>query len=277
MTATTDADLSGLAQLGAAAKDRRDAWILAHERRYLLESSIFGDRELPYSQAKKWTAYSPECIGLHPGRVRPPADRHSWLCGACTEGIRRDLFALAGCWAFLGELLNRGPGKQGERSGTNENAAAPLDLNVADLRLRISGWTADVLGQLLEDKPGATPPPADAPAPVLLRWLGRWHSYYIATHPQDSFPAAVLVELADLLGRVRAMTFPDGATRRPITSTCSVPAEDRTRCGGSLTALVRARTDPRGSVIVCDLDPDHVIPESEWLGILKTKTKGRPA
>lgn len=273
MTTKTEPDH---AQLAAAAKTKREAWILAHERRYLLESSVFGDRELPYSQAKKWTAYSPECIGPHRENMRPANVRHSWLCNDCTEGIRRDLFALAGCWAFLEELLTRGPGKQGERSGTNENAAAPLDLNVADLRLKISGWASDVIGQLLEDKPG-TVLPLEMPTPETLRWLGRWHSYYIATHPQDSFPAAVLGELSGLLGEVRGMTFADGASRRPITSTCSTYTDEGARCGGRLSALVRDQSDPRGSVVICENDPAHLIPESEWLGILKTKTKGRPA
>lgn len=272
MTTTTERDL---AQLAALAKARRAAWILAHERRYLLESSIFGDRTLPYSQAKTWTAYSPECIGHHGERV-PYAERHAWLCIDCTDGIKRDLFALAGCWDFLGDLLTRGPGKQGERSGTKENAAAPLDLTVADLRLKISGWASDMLGHVLEDKPGASVP-AEMTEPQILRWLGRWHAFYIATHPQDSFPIAVLAELAGLLGEVRGMTFPDGARRRSITSSCNMPGPEYTRCGGRLSALVRDRLDPRGSVIVCETDPAHLIPESEWLGILKTKTKGRTA
>jgi anti-sigma factor ChrR (cupin superfamily) len=111
----------------------------------------------------------------------------------------------------------------------------------------------------------------------MLRWIGRWHTLYIATHPQDSFPESVLAELAELLGAVRALTFPDGTKRRPITSTCTALGEEFKPCGGRLSALVRDRLDPRGSVIVCDADPGHLIPEHEWLGILKTKLKGRPA
>jgi hypothetical protein len=270
---TTTADLAALAEMGKA---RRAAAILAKERRYQLTSTVFGDQYLPYSQAKQWTAYSPDCIGNHANRIPPAAARHAWLCHDCTEGIKRDLFALAGCWDFLGELLTRGPGKPGERSGSNENAAAPLDLTVADLRLRISGWSAEVLAHVVEDKPGAGMPD-ELTAPNMLRWLGRWHAYYIATHPQDSFPESVLTEIADLLGQVRALSFPDGTRRRPIASACAALGEDFAPCGGRLTALVRDRLDPRGSVIVCAADPGHLIPESEWLGILKTKTKGRKA
>lgn len=272
------ADLAQLAEMGKA---RRAAAILARERRYQLTSTVFGEQYLPYSQAKQWTAYSPECIGNHANRIPPAAARQSWLCPDCTDGIKRDLFALAGCWAFLEDLLQRGPGKQGERSGSNENAAAPLDLTVADLRLRIHGWAVDMLAHVVEDKPGAGMPD-ELTAPKMLRWLGRWHAYYIATHPQDSFPESVLGELADLLGQVRAMSFPDGVRRRSITSTCArfVQTDEFgtiSVCGGRLEALIRDRLDPRGSVIVCADDPDHLIPEAEWLGILKTKLKGRTA
>lgn len=276
-TAATEDDLRRVAEMGKA---RRAAAILARERRYQLTSSIFGDQFLPYSQAKQWTAYSIDCIGRHSSVIRPAATRQTWLCVDCTEGIRRDLFKLAGCWDFLGDLLQRGPGKQGERSGTNENAAAPLDLNVADLRRQIQSWCHSMLEHVVEDKPAAGMPD-EMTAPMMLRWLGRWHSFYIATHPQDSFPLAVLDELADLLGKVRAMSFPDGVRRRPIASSCArwVETPDGTGepCGGRLAALIRDRADPRGSVIVCDAYPDHTIPESDWLGILKTKTKGRTA
>lgn len=271
MTGAKPAELAQLAEMGKA---RRAAAILARERRYQLTSTVFGEQYLPYSQAKQWTAYAPECIGDHPGRLRPPAARHTWLCPDCTDGIKRDLFALAGCWAFLEDLLQRGPGKQGERSGSNENAAAPLDLTVADLRLRIHGWSVDMLAHVVEDKPGAGMPD-QMTVPNMLRWLGRWHTFYIATHPQDSFPESVLAELADLLGLVRAMTFPDGSRRRPIASACAALGEEFQPCGGRLTAIIRDRLDPRGSVIICSTDPGHLIPEHEWLGILKTKTNGR--
>lgn len=273
MTETMTADLAALAEMGRA---RRAAAILAKERRYQLTSTVFGEQYLPYSQAKQWTAYSPDCIGNHANRIPPAAARQSWLCHDCIDGIKRDLFALAGCWAFLEDLLTRGPGKQGERSGSNENAAAPLDLTVADLRLRIHGWAMATLEHVVDDKPGAGMPD-ELTAPLMLRWLGRWHTFYIATHPQDSFPESVLAELAELLGAVRALTFPDGTRRRPIASGCTALGEDFAPCGGRLSALVRDRLDPRGSVIVCDTDPGHLIPEHEWLGILKTKLKGRPA
>ncbi|WP_159702414.1 hypothetical protein [Arthrobacter sp. 18067] len=255
----------------------RAAWILANERRYDIEGPNAAWGPLPYSQVKKWIAYSPQCIGNHSDRARPPADRHAWLCGDCTDGIRRDLFTLAGCWDFLGEMLQRGPGKQGERSGSNENAAAPLDLNVADVRRQIQSWACSMLEHVAHDLP-AMSMPDELSAPKMLAWLGRWHTFYIATHPQDSFPAAVLVELSDMVGKVRAMSFPDGARRRPISTRCLryVPAvedQDPVICGGRLSALIRERTDPRGSEIVCETNPSHVIPEYEWLALLKAKQR----
>lgn len=274
MTSTIDRPATDPAVAAALAKARREAWILAHERRYAVMTWRFGDEGLPYSEAKKWTAYSPECIApRHPEDARPAADRHAWLCPDCTEQIRADFFTLAGCWPFLEDLLIRGPGKPGERSGTNENAAAPMDLTVADLRLRISGWTTEIVGHLLEDKPGTTA--TWSTTPEALRWIGRWHAYYIATHPQDSFPLSVIDELRDLRREVRTLTFPEGTLRRPITSTCAALDEDGT-CGGQLYALVRDRADPRGSAVICRNDPAHLIPEADWLGILKSKTKGRP-
>ena len=279
MTETMTPELQQLAGLGQAR--RAAAAVRARERRYLLADSMFGEQLLPYSQAKKWTAYSVDCIGNHPDRMRPPAARHAWLCGDCTDGIRRHLFTLAGCWDFLAELLQRGPGTQGERSGTNENAAAPLDLDVAELRRQIQAWCHSMLEHVVEDLPAASMP-EEMTAPKMLAWLGRWHTFYIATHPQDSFPAAVLLELADMVGKVRAMSFPDGARRRPISARCVryvPPAEDQdpTLCGGRLSAMIRDRTDSRGSVIVCETDPSHVIPEADWLALLKAKMKGKTA
>lgn len=257
--------------------DFRAAWILANERRYDIEgpNAIWGP--LPYSQAKKWTAYAIDCIGNHPNRDRPDAERHAWLCGDCTDRIRRDLFTLAGCWDFLGELLQRGPGKQSERSGTNENAAAPLDLNIADVRRQIHLWACSMLEHVVEDQPGASMPEELTP-PQMLTWLGRWHVLYIATHPQDSLPIAVLQELADMVGKVRAISFPDGAQRRPISARCQryvPPAEDQgpTLCGGRLSALIRDQLDPSGSVIICESDPSHVIPQHDWLALLKAKQR----
>lgn len=267
------------AAVAQAARDQRAAQIRALERRYTIPAltpSLGLPVRIPYSDAKRWTAYNPICLGPHhPGRLTP-AERHTWLCHDCTQSLRRDLLALAGCWGFLGELLHRGPAGQGERSGSDNTAAAPLDLTAADLRHEIGAWCAAVVGHLLEDKPGAVLPDVQDP-PHLLEWLGRWHVPYIATHPQDSFPAAVLEEVAVLLGKVRALSFPDGARRRPIDARCTryIPGaharEAGTLCGGRLSALIRDQSDPRGSAIVCEADPSHIIPAADWLALLKNK------
>lgn len=261
------------------ARDRRAAQIRALERKYPLPPHRPGELAtlIPYSEAKQRTVYGQTCLGYHPTRPAR-AERHTWLCHDCTQSLRRDLLALAGCWGFLGELLHRGPAGQGERSGSDNTAAAPLDLNAADLRHEIGTWCAAVVGHLLEDKPGAVLPDVQDP-PHLLDWLARWQIPYIATHPQDSFPDAVLEETAVLLGKVRALSFPDGARRRPIAARCAryIPGDSArqagTLCGGRLSGLIRDQSDPRGSAIVCEADPSHVIPAADWLALLKAKQR----
>jgi hypothetical protein len=275
LEAATPAELQ-LLLAGLGQFERRQ---LARERRYLLPGTIWGDVPAPYSAAKNWTAYGPECVGPHAGR-RPLADRHSWLCGPCSDRIRRDLFTLAAAWGFLADLLQRGPGSQGERSGSSTDAAAPLDMEIAEIRRTVTAWCWSLIEHMLEDRP-AMSPPADTETPALLRWAGAWHVPYIATHPESSFPQAMQAELADMVRRVRARLFPDGIRRQRLPATCDRwPADvelqaEPVKCGGQLFALIRDAADPLGSAIVCEADPTHEIPQSEWLGILKAKRKGK--
>lgn len=268
LEAATPAEL----QLLLGNLDRR---LLQRERRYLLPGTIWAGVPVPYSAAKNWTAYGPECAGPHAGPRPPAAERHSWLCPDCSDRIRRDLFTLAGAWGFLADLLQRGPGSQGERSGSSTDAAAPLDMEIAEIRRTVTAWCWSLIEHMLEDRP-AMSPPMRTDTPDLLRWAGTWHVPYIATHPDSSFPAAMLQELGDMVGRVRARLFPDGIRRRRLPATCERwPADPDAgaACGGQLFALIRDAADPLGSAIVCEADPTHEIPQSEWLGILKRKGK----
>jgi hypothetical protein len=257
---------------------RRNAAILARERRYPMPQTMFGDRPQPYTIAKKWTAYSLECIGSHAGPLRPAAERHAWLCWECTDRIRRDLLTLAGSWGFLEDLLQRGPGRQSEGGGGSDvDAAAPLDLEIAEIRRTLTAWCWSLIEHMLDDRP-ALSPPVDTATPAMLRWAAAWHVPYIAAHPDESFPAAMLAEIGDMVARVRARLFPDGIRRQQLPARCTRPIDpvnDPGPCGGQLWALLRDGADPRGSAITCEADPSHVIPQSEWLGILKTKQRGK--
>jgi hypothetical protein len=262
LEAATPAEL----QLLFAGLDRR---LLQRERRYLLPGTIWGSVPAPYSAAKKWTAYAPECIGPHVGQL-PAAERHSWLCSSCSDRIRRDLLTLAGSWGFLEQMLQRGPGKQGERSGSSTDAAAPLDMEIAEIRRAVTAWCWSLIEHILEDRPRLEPP-AKTETPDLLRWAAAWHVPYIADHPESSFPASMMGELGDMVHRVRARLFPAGR-RQKLPAVCSRWDFDAGRsCGGQLIAVI----SEGDSVIVCSADPTHEIPRSEWLGILKTKMKGR--
>lgn len=247
---------------------------LLRERRYRpagLEVAV------PYTIAKKRTVYGPECVGHHPGHLlnRPLADRAAWLCGPCSDGIRRDLFTIASSWAFLADMLQRGPGSQGERSGSSTDAAAPLDMEIAEIRRAVTAWCWSLIEHMLEDRP-AMSPPERTDTPDLLRWAGSWHVPYITTHPESSFPQAMQAELGAMVARVRARLFPDGIRRQRLPAKCDrwpADPEATAKCGGQLFALLRDAADPLGSTIVCSTDPTHEIPQSDWLGILKRKGK----
>jgi hypothetical protein len=276
----TPAEQLAAARVAERLADRRAAAVLAAERRYVLPGTLWGPRPLPYTIAKKWTAYGVDgCLGNHSAlQLVPAAERHSWLCWDCTERIRRDLLTLAGCWGFLADLLQRGPGSQSEGGGSSDvDAAAPLDLEIAEIRRTVAAWCWSLIEHMLEDRP-AMSPPEDTETPALLRWAAAWHVPYIATHPDSSFPAAMVAEIADMVARVRARLFPDGIRRQRVPARCSRPidpVDDPGPCGGQLWALLRDGTDPRGSSITCQADPSHEIPQAEWLGLLKTKQRGK--
>lgn len=258
-------------------QQQRARAILARERRYMATPQLIGDLPRPYTLAKKFTSYGPACVGPHPRPER--AQRDSWLCNDCTDRIRRDLLTLAGCWGFLEDLLQRGPGRASEGSGGNDvDAAAPLDLEIAEIRRALTAWCWSLIEHMLEDRP-AMSPPQHTETPALLRWAATWHVPYIASHPAESFPAAMIAELDDMVRRVRARLFPDASRRNKLPARCSrllqLETDQPEPCGGQLWALLRDDADPRGSSITCETDPSHEIPQSDWLGILKHKTKGR--
>lgn len=227
---------------------------------------------LPYSAAKAVTSYPLGCISPVHVEIPALAEPLAWLCPACSDRIRRHLFTLAGCWGLLEALLQRGPGRQGEGGGGNKvDAAAPLDLEVAEIRRAIAAWCWSLVEHMLEDNRRLSMP-GNTDTAAILEWVGRWHVGYITGHPDSSFPIAMQDELADMVRRVRARLLPETVRRRPLPAVCSVilpAAADYAKCGGQLVALIREDGGP--ATITCREDPSHEIPQTEWLHMFKTK------
>lgn len=221
---------------------------------------------LPFSEAKKHTAYPALCIFHTEEPAR--AVKHTHLCEACTEGMRQSLDDIARRWPDLEEALGASGGaSNSERvSGTGDLfPPLPINTNVSEVMGKARALVWSTVGQLVQDLPDQRMP-RDHGTGVLADWLSRWHVGYLASHPSVDHLVSVCNELVAAADESRRMVYRANTYELEMRDAhCHQFTEDatggRVRCAGQVVGVLR----PDGQKVVqCDVDPRHFVPADQW-------------
>jgi hypothetical protein len=221
---------------------------------------------LPFSNAKKYTAYPALCIFHDDEPAR--AAKNSHLCEACREGIRRSLDDIGQRWPDLEQALGaNGGASNSERvsGGGDLFPALPINPAVSETMGKARSLIWSTVGQLVQDMPDQRLP-RDHGTGVLADWLARWHVGYLASHPSVDHLVAVCVELASVAEDCRATVYQANTFELEMRdaschSTVIGPAGLPVPCLGE----VIGRMKPDGQKVVeCSADPLHRVSADQW-------------
>lgn len=197
---------------------------------------------------------SPRCrYDPDTGELTPwPAAPGLRLCWACRDHLAADLAALPGICRDLETNLPTG----GRGLGTVRVSGTPTP------GLRVDGRAAFAYGEILPILAGwaglvaehrGLPAPRRDPA-MLARFLGR-HVDWLAAHGAAGDAADEIAEIR-YLGARAAYTRPP---RYVELGGCPEPG-----CTGIVWAIMRDAAGPAPSTAMCNLDPAHEWPATEW-------------
>lgn len=220
---------------------------------------------LPFTMAKKYTAYPAACIFDHE-EPAPTIDR-THLCWQCTEWLRESLAAIGEHWAHLEDALAPAGGRaaSSERVSGTGDLFPPLPINgtVSDVMRDARNAIWSTVGQLVQDRPDLRMP-ADHGTGVLADWLARWHVGYLASHPSPGHLTSVGVDLARLVPLVKSAAY-DSPTIEVPAGTCHQDiindAGRKVRCPGDVVAV---QTGDGAKVVRCSEDITHRVAADEW-------------
>lgn len=223
-------------------------------------------RLLPFTEAKKHTAYPALCIFHQEDSAR--AEKGSHLCAACTEWIRSSFDDIAQRWPDLEEALGaNGGASNAERvSGTGDLfPPLPINTNISEVMGKARALVWSTVGQLIQDLPDQRLP-RDHGTGVLADWLARWHVDYLATHPSVDHLIAVCNELAYRAEDCRRTVYRANTYELEMRdSHCHQSTEDatgrRVPCRGQVVGILKL---DGSKVVQCDVDPLHFMPADQW-------------
>lgn len=232
---------------------------------------------LPYTLAKKATAYPSHCIVHTAAGHVALAQRASNLCLPCTEQLRTDLSNIAEQWEDLEEaLLPSRSGGDSERGGTDIYAPLPIDGSVSDVMRKIRAEIWSIVGQLVQDKP-TQQMPKDHGTGVLAGWLAKWHVDYIASHPSQAHTLVCYQGIQDAADQSRRKSYGTQGARTPLIQHCHQFTTNASGAGIPCPGLLEGvLLDSGKKVVECSEDHTHMIPVNEWL-LIHSKRASRPA
>lgn len=221
---------------------------------------------LPYTLAKKQTAYPDLCI-FHdedPAKAAPG----SHLCPNCIEWMRGALADVAKYWPDLQDALAPAGGRaaSSERVGGAGDIYPPLPINgdVSDIMRDAHDAIWLIVELLTYDRP-AVRLPRDPNTDVLADWLSRWHVDYLATHPSVAHVMAVGTDLAEIVNAMRDAAYQAPPVEVNIDGNChqlmTTAEGKRVPCTGKVSGW--SQGDGR-VVIRCSLDITHRVPADQW-------------
>jgi hypothetical protein len=215
---------------------------------------------VPYALAVKAVRFTGYCVVDHGERL-VKAGPSSWLCGPCTDDLVKALRGIERSWPALQDMLYpvKGVGEVGSKS---VDPAVPLDLTYVDGIAKIETAVRGVATQLLEDRPDLAPT-RNQDVGAIAGELARWHLSWITGHPNSSLAAQVLEDIWAAWVEIPrdASNAKDYAVHGRCTVTTAVVAGRKVTCPGELRASIR----DNGSKLYCTVNPEHVVPRSQWL------------
>lgn len=222
---------------------------------------------LPFSQAKKYTAYPVLCIFHDEEPARAVKNTH--LCEACAEGIRKSLDDIGQRWADLEEALGaNGGASNSERVSGTGDLFPPLPINpaVSETMGKARALVWSTVGQLVQDLPDQRLP-RDHGTGVLADWLSRWHVGYLASHPSVDHLVTVCNELATAAEECRATVYKANTFELEMrdASCHQIVIAPGDRVGVPCPGDVIGRLKPDGQKVVeCSADPTHRVAADQW-------------
>ncbi|MET8147639.1 hypothetical protein ACIBSW_06900 [Actinoplanes sp. NPDC049668] len=195
---------------------------------------------------------SPRCArNPDTGEIEPrPAAPGLLLCWPCRDGLARDLRRVDELWPELDANLPAGAGGGPAVSGTPQRSL-PLNVRTAYARTEIVPVLAEWAALVTYHR--RVTPPRRAARP-LARFLGN-HVDWLAAYPAAGDAAD---EIAQARSEAVRAVFHKPA-RRVELGRCPRPG-----CAGTVAAIVRDPDAVIPSEALCDTDPAHEWPMTQW-------------